>query len=160
MPERTLVLLRHGKSDWSGDEPDVDRPLAPRGRRQAPEAGRWLERRLAPPDLAVVSPARRARDTWALAGAELTVPPHVRVEDTVYAAGVGDLLQVVAGLPDDVRTVVLVGHNPGLEELAHVVTGTWVPMPTSALAVIDLAGPWSEVRRSASLRAAGRPPAG
>src|SRR6478735_578713 len=65
---RTLVLLRHAKSDWSTGEPDPRRPLAGRGRRQAPEAGRWLAANLDAIDLAVVSPATRARQTWELAG--------------------------------------------------------------------------------------------
>jgi phosphohistidine phosphatase len=63
----TLIVLRHGKSDWSGGEPDHLRPLARRGRRQAPEAGRWLAHNVAAIDLAVVSPAERTRETWRLA---------------------------------------------------------------------------------------------
>ena len=66
MSERTLILLRHAKSDWSGSVPDVDRPLARRGHRQAPQAGRWLADNIDSIDLAVVSPANRARRTWEL----------------------------------------------------------------------------------------------
>ena len=71
MSERTLILLRHAKSDWSGNEADVDRPLSKRGLRQAPHAGRWLAHSISSIDLAVVSPATRARSTWELASAEL-----------------------------------------------------------------------------------------
>jgi phosphohistidine phosphatase len=159
MAERTLILLRHAKSDWSGDEADVDRPLAKRGRRQAPEAGRWLATHLDGIDLAVVSPAQRARSTWDLASAELDTPPPTRVDDRVYAASDDELLAVVRELPDDVGTVVLVGHNPGIEELASRLTGEWPPMPTSALAVITVPGSWSSAgREPAVLRASGRPP--
>ena len=139
----TLILLRHGKSDWSGDEPDRMRPLAGRGRRQAPEAGRWLEDNVGVIDLAVVSPAERTRETWRLAAAELGVTPPVREDDRVYAGSAGSLLGVVRELPADVKTVVLVGHNPGSEDLAARLTSRSVPMPTSALAVIDLSGSWS-----------------
>jgi phosphohistidine phosphatase len=160
MPERTLILLRHAKSDWSGDEADIARPLARRGRRQAPDAGRWLAANLDSVDLAVVSPARRARSTWDLVAAQLDVPPRTRIDDRVYAASDQQLLTVVRELPDDIETVVLVGHNPGIEDLASLLTGESAPMPTSALAVITVPGSWSTAGRdSAVLRASGRPPA-
>ena len=159
MDERTLILLRHAKSDWSGDETDVARPLAPRGRRQAPEAGRWLAAHIERVDLAVVSPATRARSTWDLVAAELPVPPPTRIDDRVYAASDPELLAVVRELSDDLQTVVLVGHNPGIEELVSSLTGDQAPMPTSALAVIVVPGPWAGAgRRRAALRACGRPP--
>jgi phosphohistidine phosphatase len=160
MAERTLILLRHAKSDWSGGEADIERPLAKRGRRQAPEAGRWLATHLDSIDLAIVSPATRARSTWELASAELAVAPPTRIDDRVYAATDDELLAVLRELPDDVATVVLVGHNPGLEELAARLTGGWAPMPTSALAVMTVPGPWSSAGQPpAVLRASGRPPA-
>jgi phosphohistidine phosphatase len=156
----TLVLLRHGKSDWSGDEPDHLRPLARRGQRQVPEAGRWLAGNVGVIDLAIVSPAERTRQTWRLAAAELDVPARVREDDRVYAASAQSLLGVLREVPGEVATVVLVGHNPGLEDLVASLTGGWVPMPTSALAVIDLPGPWSDAGNTgAELRAQGRPPA-
>jgi phosphohistidine phosphatase len=157
----TLILLRHGKSDWSGGEPDHLRPLAPRGRRQVPEAGRWLADNVDAIDLAVVSPAERTRETWRLAAAELAVRPPVREDDRVYGGSAHALLSILRELPGDVATVVLVGHNPGVEDLVASLTGRSVPMPTSALAVIDLLGPWSALPSTdAELRAHGRPPAG
>lgn len=157
----TLIVLRHGKSDWSGGEPDCLRPLARRGRRQVPEAGRWLADHVGAIDLAVVSPAERTRETWRLAAAELAVLPPVREDDRVYAGTADSLLIVLRELPHEVETVVMVGHNPGVEELVASLTGRWVPMPTSALAVIDLPGPWSTAGDiAAELRAQGRPPAG
>ena len=114
MPEHTLILLRHAKSDWSGEEADVDRPLAKRGRRQAPAIGRWLAANIDGIDLAVGSPAARARST----PAELDVLPPIRIDDRVYAASDQQLLRVVRELADVVKTVLLVGHNPGLGGLA------------------------------------------
>jgi phosphohistidine phosphatase len=160
MSERTLILLRHAKSDWSGGEADIDRPLAKRGRRQAPDAGRWLASNIDSIDLAVVSPANRARSTWDLVSAELAAAPPTRIDDRVYAASDDELLAVLRELPDAVATVVMVGHNPGIEELASRLTGAWAPMPTSALAVITVSGSWSSAgHHPAMLRASGRPPA-
>jgi len=160
MPELTLVLLRHGKSDWSDDDvDDLRRPLAGRGERQAPEAGRWLAGNVQSIDLALVSPAVRARATWDLVAAELDQPPRALVDDRVYEASVDDLLSVVREIDDEAHTVVLVGHNPGIEDLAHVLTGRPVAMPTSALAVLTMSGSWSTAGPgSALLRHSGRPP--
>jgi phosphohistidine phosphatase len=138
---------------------DHERPLAARGLRQAPESGRWLAGHLDPVDLAVVSTAERARRTWSLVAAELAVPPPVRLDDGLYAASSGTLLSVVRGLPEEVTTAVLVAHNPGLEDLASTLAGSWVSMPTSALAVLDVTGTWADAGPgSVELRTAGRPP--
>jgi phosphohistidine phosphatase len=155
----TLILLRHAKSDWSGDEADHDRPLAGRGRRQAPGAGRWLDANVGAIDLAVVSTAERARSTWELVAGELEQPPPTRYERRVYAASVDQLLRIVHGLDEALGTVVLVGHNPAMEEFVEALTGEPVAMPTSALAVIELEGHWTGAGRDPGvLRAAGRPP--
>jgi phosphohistidine phosphatase len=160
MTERTLILLRHGKSDWSTGKPDIDRPLAARGRRQAPDAGRWLAAHIASIDLAVVSPAMRARSTWELVAAELEDPPQTRFDDRVYAASGDELLTVVRDLTDDVETPILVGHNPGLEDLVSMLTGERARMPTSGLAVMTVRSPWRDTApRAAELRSSGRPPA-
>ncbi len=157
--EHTLILLRHSKSDWSGDEADIDRPLAKRGRRQAPEVGRWLATHVDRIDLAVVSTAKRARATWDLVSAELGERPRTRHDEGAYAASVGELLDIIRGLGEELGTVVLVGHNPGLEGLAETLIGDWVPLPTSGLAVIELDGAWRSAGRARGLlRAAGRPP--
>ncbi len=160
MAGHTLVVLRHAKSDWSGDEDDIERPLAARGRRQAPEAGRWLDGHLPGVDLALISPAVRARETWELAAAELDDPPPARIDERVYGAGSSGLLAVVQDAPEDADTVVLVGHNPGVEELIARITGEWVTMPTSAMAVLAVPGTWASVGHGAeTLTASGRPPA-
>ena len=160
MNERTLILLRHAKSDWSTGAADIDRPLAERGRRQAPVAGRWLAANIDSIGLAVVSPANRARSTWELVMAELDVPPRTRIDDRLYAASADELLAVVRDLPDDVETAVLVGHNPGFEDLATLLSGKATRITTSALAVLTISGSWSAAAPAAStLTALGRPPA-
>ena len=160
MNGRTLILLRHAKSDWSVASSDIDRPLAKRGRRQAPEAGRWLAANISDIGLAVVSPATRARSTWELVAAELDVRPQPRIDDRVYDAFDDELLAVVRELPDDVKTAILVGHNPGLEDLIDSLTGESTRMTTSALAVLTIPGTWrTAARHTATLRTSGRPPA-
>lgn len=159
MAEHILILLRHSKSDWTGDEADIDRPLGKRGRRQATEAGQWLATHVDRIDLAVVSPAERARATWDRVSAELGERPRTRHDDHAYAASTDDLLGIIRGLGEELGTVVLVGHNPGLEGLAETLTGDRVPLPTSALALIELRVPWQSAGRAPGLlRAAGRPP--
>lgn len=161
MSGRTLVVLRHAKSDWSGDDEDIARPLAKRGRRQAPDSGRWLNANLDRIDLALVSPAERARSTWHLVAEELDAPPEMRLDERLYAASAGQLLGVVRELPDELHTVVVVGHNPGIEQLVARLTGQEIPMPTSAVAVIALPGSWATAGDTpATLRTSGRPPAG
>lgn len=152
--ERTLVVLRHAKSDRGAPVGDSDRPLAARGRRQAPDAGRWLAAHLGAPDLAVVSTATRARQTWDLAAAELPAAPPVRFDPDAYTFSGAGLRALVRRLPEDSGTVVLVGHNPAVEELVESLTGCWVRMPTAALAVVALAA-WDA--GTGRLRAAGRP---
>ena len=159
MAGHTLILLRHAKSDWSGGEPDIDRPLAARGRRQAPESGQWLAAHVDRIDLAVVSTAERARATWDLVSAELDEAPTTRYDEHVYAASARELLDIVRSLDEELGTVALVAHNPGLEDLLENLTGDWVSLPTSALAVIDLDREWRSAGHAPGLlRAAGRPP--
>ena len=159
MSERTLILLRHAKSDWSGEVSDLERPLADRGIHQAPLVGAWLDRNIGHIDLAVVSPAHRARSTWDIAAGELAETPPIRVDSRGYAASAGELLDVVRELPEEFDTVVLVVHNPGITGLAELLTGTWTPMPTSTLTVLGLNGPWSDAGlQPAEILATGRPP--
>lgn len=147
--ERTLVVVRHAKSDWTHAVPDEQRPLANRGRRDAPVIGRWLAEHLGPADLVVCSPARRARETWQLAEAALSPKPPVRVDERVYAASPARLLTVLAELPDGMRSVVLVGHNPGLADLVALLCGQPRELKTSAVAVLRWAGSWVDAEFAA-----------
>ncbi|MFF3205318.1 SixA phosphatase family protein [Streptomyces sp. NPDC002962] len=143
---RRLVVLRHAKSAWPEGVPDHERPLAPRGLRDAPAAGRALAEAGRVPDLALCSTAARARGTWELAAAEWeTPPPPVRFDPRLYGAVVRELLEVVHETPAEVGTLLLVGHNPGLEELVldlagdgpgEVLDEVRLKFPTSAIAVL------------------------
>ena len=149
---RRLVLLRHAKSDWP-DVADHDRPLAKRGRRDAPAVGRWLGQCGYAPDAVVCSTARRARETWELASAGLqtTAPgaaPAVRYESRVYEATVLGLLMLVREFPPQWRTALLIGHNPGMAELtAGLADPSSDPpsaFPTAAVAVLSVPGSWAD----------------
>jgi phosphohistidine phosphatase len=149
----TLALLRHAKSAWPEGVDDRSRPLTERGTRDAAAAGTWLVGRALVPDVALVSPARRAQLTWAeatLAAAELADVPTTPAAQ-VYAASAWTLLQLLQRLDDSAATVVLVGHCPGVEDLTHLLAGTAEPSaaarlaggyPTCGLAVLELPGPW------------------
>ena len=142
---RRLIALRHAKSDWSGGVADHDRPLAGRGRREAALAGRWLRENAAEIDLVVCSSATRARQTWKLVAKQLDNVPPARVDDRLYAASVRGLLAVVRKLPHSARAVLLIGHNPGLEELVADLGGVGWPMKTSSIAVLSSRSKWAEV---------------
>lgn len=151
---RRLILLRHAKSDWP-DVPDRDRPLAKRGRRDAPRIGRWLHEQGYQPDVVVVSAATRTRQTWDLVAPELGGSPAVHFEPRAYAASALTLLYLAQELPARYRTALLIGHNPGLSELATSLAAPSesdsatnngprpaVSLPTAAVAVFDFRGDW------------------
>ena len=155
MTTRTLVLIRHAKSDWDVPVPDRQRPLNARGARQAPATGKWLSNNGIQPDLALVSPAVRAQRTWEIVAAELPTQPRVEVSETAYTFDGRDLLRLVRGAPE-VTTLAIVGHNPAMEELIESLTGRSARMPTSALAVLD-GSSWDAPLGSWTIRYAGRP---
>ncbi|MGW3498418.1 SixA phosphatase family protein [Streptomyces sp. NPDC001020] len=144
-PLRRLVVLRHAKSAWPVGVDDHERPLAPRGRRDAPAAGRAIAEADCLPDLALCSTAVRARQTWELASAQWGTPPPVRLEPRLYAADVPDLLEALHAVPGQVETLLLIGHNPGLADLVLALAGDALDetlarvrtkFPTSAIAVL------------------------
>ncbi len=152
---RRLVLMRHAKSDWSVPVGDRQRPITDRGRRQAREAGEWLADQPWSIDLAVVSPAARAAGAWEIAAGALGQTPPVDHVGQAYTFDGEALSALVRAFPP-VDTVVLVGHNPALEELLEALTGQWVPLKTSAIAVVELDS-WTASQ--GQLVACGRPPA-
>lgn len=145
---KTLYLLRHAKSSW--DAPalgDFDRPLNKRGRKTAPLVGRLMAERGWLPGLALVSPAIRARDTWRLVSGEFPAPVETRFEQAIYMAEPDKILALLQE-NDAPGSVVLVGHNPGLEQCAALLAGPQSDpqararmaekFPTGALARFDV----------------------
>ena len=150
-----LLIIRHAKSDWPEGVPDHERPLGPRGERDAPAVGSWLVEEGWIPHRAIVSTARRTRETWQLLSDQLPEPPVASFQERLYAAPWRELLAVVQELPEEVPIAALVGHNPGCEELASELAGPGDgaaraemahKFPTSGVAVIELENHWSATR--------------
>ncbi|HEX2653141.1 MAG TPA: histidine phosphatase family protein [Xanthobacteraceae bacterium] len=144
---RRLILLRHAKSDWaSAGARDEDRVLAPRGREAAPKIGAYIAHHGLIPDLVLCSPAARTRQTWDLAAQALTPKPQVSYEPRLYGAGAEELLRIATNTKSDVHTLLLVGHNPGLQDFAGLLIASGNidarqqlhdKFPTCGLAAID-----------------------
>jgi phosphohistidine phosphatase len=116
---RTVVLLRHAKSSWADPAlADADRPLAPRGERAAGKIAGYLRRKKIRPDRALCSPALRTRQTLAAIEPSLGKRCSVELVPELYAASEPELLERLRALPDSVDSVIIIGHNPGLHELA------------------------------------------
>ncbi len=153
MQSKRLVLLRHAKSSWADPRlSDHDRPLNRRGRHAAALVGRHLRHEGLGPDLVLCSSATRTRQTLQLL--ELAKTSEVVIEDELYGASVADLLSRVGRVPARYGTVLLIGHNPGMEDLARLLDRNGLDsvekFPTAAAAVLRFAiGAWGEIRAGA-----------
>ncbi len=147
---RELLLLRHGKSDWSTGLDDFHRPLKDRGKRAAQRVGVWLAQQKTIPDLIITSPAERALVTAQKVCKAMGYSDAGIVQDErIYAAGLDELLAVLADCPQDTSRVMLVGHNPGLEDLLVWLANEDIPlsddgklMPTATLARLQMQADW------------------
>ena len=136
---KTLYLLRHAKSSWeNADSADFDRPLNERGLRAAPRVGKKIFDSRFQIDLIISSPATRAKQTAILIKDAARIESEINFDERIYEASPRRLLEVAAEIADDTETIMLVGHNPGLEGFIKILTGEIEQMPTAALAVIDL----------------------
>ena len=151
---KRLILLRHAKAAWPDHVEDHARPLAERGRRAAPVMAQWLVANGLRPDLALVSTALRTQETWALAAPVLGKVTK-RDAASIYEASAGRLVALIRGVEPSVETLLVIGHNPGMEDLAgHLMTGEGgeaggrlrQKFPTAAIAVLSLpVEDWTEV---------------
>jgi phosphohistidine phosphatase len=154
---RRLVLIRHAKAAQDVG-PDTERPLTPRGLRDARAIGRWLAAKGPTVDQAVVSPARRTRQTWESLAAELRPAPGPIMDERVYTNTVERLLEVIRGADSDAMTLAIVGHNPSIHALAVLLdnhagepglrTLLRERYPTSAVSVFECAFGWKRIRPS------------
>ncbi len=145
-PARTLYLLRHAKSSWDDPElADHDRPLSVRGSRNAAALAAHLRTADISPALILCSSAQRARETLAGIVPALDTETEIRIEDGLYGAGPEQLLARLRDVPEATSSVMVIGHNPGLEDLAaHFDSrASGAPLPTAALATFELSGEWS-----------------
>ena len=160
-----LLILRHGKSNWKTGDSDFYRPLKNRGKRNAQQMGCWLAQQGLTPDIIIASPAVRALSTAEKASKAMGKDTSlITTVQTIYAAGLGDLLHVLSKLPDKHKRVMLVGHNPGLEDLLlYLVKKVNVPddgklLPTATVAHIELKQSWNSLKsRKAHLKSITRP---
>ncbi|HEY1323703.1 MAG TPA: histidine phosphatase family protein [Streptosporangiaceae bacterium] len=159
-PGRKLVLLRHAKSAWP-DVPDHERPLARRGRRNAPAMGRWMRAAGHLPDLVLCSTVRRAPETWQLVQPGLGVSPPVYFDADIYETSAPRLLELIRRAPPAARTILAVGHDPAVPELAVTLAATHggsvsiappamfdrmrTKFPTAAIAVLEFTGTWNRL---------------
>lgn len=155
MTARTLVLLRHAKAESPGDMMDYDRRLTETGETDADAAGAWLADKGLTPDLVFCSPATRTRQTWQGASIALAqarpnaTSPEVRYDRGLYFGGRTEVFDLLRTVPDEVRTVLVVGHNPTVSEVSLMLIpddqydGQEVGLRTAGLAVHRADHPWS-----------------
>lgn len=153
--KRRVFLLRHAKSDWPDDAEDHERPLAKRGRKAALLVADYMVKKRLRPDVVLVSGARRTRETWAIVERRLKKTTEIRILETLYDAPAERILALLRGLDPRYREVLVLAHNPGLQEVALRLAGNGEgdtlkrlreKFPTAALACIlfDVAG-WSQI---------------
>jgi phosphohistidine phosphatase len=155
MTDRRLILLRHAKSAWPDGVADQKRPLAPRGQKAAPLMGAYIKREKLIPDRVLVSTARRTQETWNLIAPSLPKGVKKRDIEAIYEAPPNRLLEVIRDTDASVRCLMVVGHNPGLQQFALALVGAGdadairrlgEKFPTAALAVIDFSlDLWSDL---------------
>lgn len=151
---RELLILRHAKSDWESSAlTDFERPLAKRGKTDAPKVGAWLYREGLVPDLVVSSPAERARQTAVKVCESLDIKSkEILWDQAIYDAVLPRLLGVLGRCPADAAMVLLIGHNPGLEELLLHLVGEdlEIPddckiLPTATVARVEMPDDWTQL---------------
>lgn len=149
---KTLVVLRHAKSSWDdSSQDDHARPLNKRGRRTAPLMGAHLRDLVIVPDRVVTSTAVRAMQTAELVAEAASLECEVIPESELYLAVPSVYVNLLAELPESIQCPMMVGHNPGIQELVGWLTGRDVVMPTAAVAVIDLEGDtWAQAAETAA----------
>ncbi|GJM42780.1 MAG: phosphoglycerate mutase [Ardenticatenaceae bacterium] len=144
---KTLLILRHAKSDWGNSQlSDHDRPLNDRGKYDAPRMGAWLRQKNRVPELIISSTAERALTTAEMVALAADFEGELRTERNFYLAGPPTYVEILNELPDSLERVMVVGHNPGMEELVSLLTDTDRPMTTANVAVVELPiASWSEL---------------
>lgn len=140
-------MLRHAKSSWANPgQDDWHRPLNERGQADAPRVGEWLRERVSLPDAIITSDAIRARTTAHAVAKAVGHMQEVVMEPALYLARPETIVDLLARLERDPKTVMIVGHNPGLEELVRLLTGDPVSLATAAIVEVELTiDRWNEI---------------
>ncbi|WP_051453397.1 SixA phosphatase family protein [Hydrogenovibrio kuenenii] len=152
---RELLLVRHAKSDWKEDLDDKERPISEKGKKAASRLGHWLQENNLMPSYALVSPAQRAQQTFKRLKVDKDICPQITL-DQLYLATLDELIEVLAEIPKHYERVMIIGHNPGLEELAqfleyesHCEDCETRLFPTGSLAHFILPNSWKNLNAGA-----------
>ncbi len=151
---KILLLLRHAKSSWKDESlSDFERPLSERGKKASQAIGRYIRKQKMMPDLVLSSPAVRARETTGIITTTAKLTAEIRYDQRIYEADALRLVHIISQIESNFGSVLLVGHNPGIEELLGLLTGSSQHMPTAALAKIRLEGAndWSEISQAKAI---------
>jgi phosphohistidine phosphatase len=140
-----LIVMRHAQAGELPGGPDLERALTPQGRRDSAAAGAWLRAAGYRPDAVVCSVARRTRQTWQYVAEVLGGEPALAADERAYRADAAELAEIIRQAPDDVRTLMIVGHNPAVGQLSATLTSTELAFPAAAIAVIGVAASWAEL---------------
>ena len=161
---RELMLMRHAKSDWSDESlADFDRPLGARGKRDAPKMGQWLCDANLLPDYVICSTAKRAKQTWRRVKAVFpeTHTYEEHFTDAIYEAPSSQVIEQLKHLPKSAKKVLLIGHNPGLEDVIQHLTQVDSPesltegrklLPTAAIAQFIIGEKWTDVAEAGAAK--------
>jgi phosphohistidine phosphatase len=142
---RRLIVMRHAKAGELPGGPDFERALKPRGRSDSATAGKWLRANGYEPDAVICSAARRTRQTWQYVSEALGSRTEFTAENRLYEADADEVIEIIGETPADVATLLYIGHNPAAAGAVAILTGQEPPFPTAAIAVIAMAGGWSEL---------------
>jgi phosphohistidine phosphatase len=150
---KTILIMRHAKSDW-GEQyaTDIERPLNPRGLRDALRMAAFLDTNDLLPQIIISSPARRAQMTATFISRHQNFIGELRLEQRAYLASDAMLLEIISELPDTAANAMLIGHNPSMEDLVQRLTGANVRMPTAAIARVRLSiDNWARITQTTGL---------
>jgi phosphohistidine phosphatase len=145
---KTIILARHAKSDWSQNLSDFDRPLNPRGERDAPRMGDVLAEYEFHPDLIISSPANRALSTAEAIAEKIGYTSPLQQDRRIYDEGHGTLISIIQEIPREVNTAMIFGHNPTMESAVGYLlqSSAGIAMPTCALACLEImTGDWKHL---------------
>ena len=154
--KKELILMRHGKSDWSQPVSDFNRPIKKRGFKEAARMGEWLLEKDLVPELIISSPAQRAKSTAETVASAMSYSiENIFFHEPVYMADVSELLDAIATAPENCERLMVVGHNPGLEDLLFYLTEeVEIPddgkvLPTATIALLETDQPWDALEHGA-----------
>lgn len=156
--KKELILLRHGKSDWSQPVSDYNRPIKKRGFREAGRVGEWLLAQDLVPEQIICSAAQRARETAARVAETMEFnEDNIQFNESIYMADVSELLDAIATTSPDCERLMVVGHNPGLEDLLFYLTDNVdIPedgkvLPTATIAVLETESEWDALEHASCM---------